>query len=251
MTSDPASSTAATTNPADAIVGIVVALPEELSTLTRRKIAPGECAQMGSLWLAYAGAGCQNATNAAQALLNKGANRLLSWGCAAGLSAEAKPGDLLIPSQVVTADHRYDTDESWRRQVIQALGTALAIHSGPLFTSANLIGASQDKQTIHQRSQAAALDMESAAIAEVAIQARVPFLAIRTVADPVSMDLPQAVQQALNPHGQVELSRLLRYLCGHPWEVTGLIQLGLHFHAAQKTLKIVARQLWGSTLDQS
>jgi adenosylhomocysteine nucleosidase len=35
----------------------------------------------------------------------------------------------------------------------------------------------------------------------------------------------------------------LRFLATHPWEAPSLIKLGLHFHAAQKTLKIIAKQL--------
>jgi adenosylhomocysteine nucleosidase len=35
----------------------------------------------------------------------------------------------------------------------------------------------------------------------------------------------------------------LRFLLTHPWEASGLIKLGLHFHAAQKTLRTIAKQL--------
>jgi adenosylhomocysteine nucleosidase len=77
----------------------------------------------------------------------------------------------------------------------------------------------------------------------VAKNANLPCLAIRSIADPVDQDLPLAVLNSLNADGQVELPRLFRHLFLHPWELNGLIRLGRHFHAAQKTLKTVARLL--------
>ena len=85
--------------------------------------------------------------------------------------------------------------------------------------------------------------MESIAIAQIARQHNVPFLAIRAIADPVDMSLPQTVIQALNSEGDVVLSRLLSYLARHPSELTRLVKLGRHFNAAQKTLKLAARYL--------
>jgi adenosylhomocysteine nucleosidase len=57
------------------------------------------------------------------------------------------------------------------------------------------------------------------------------------------MDLPKAVVHALNEQGQVEMSKLIRFLVMHPWELLVLIKLGIHFHAAQKTLKTTAKYL--------
>ena len=85
--------------------------------------------------------------------------------------------------------------------------------------------------------------MESIAIARVAKQHTIAFLAIRAIADPVNMDLPQAINYSLNAQGDVVLGKLLLFLFLHPAELPGLIKLGLHFNAAKKTLKSVARHL--------
>ncbi len=224
-------------------IGIIVALPEELRTLTQQAIKQGECLQLGSVWIVYSGAGWQNATTAAQLLIAKGVQRLVSWGCAAGLVDTLKPGDLVLASQIVGDDKVFETDKLWRDQLQQQLSPYVSTHSGSLFTSRTLVSSHQAKQQIHQKNQAIALDMESAAIAEVAENAHLPCLVIRSIADPVSQNLPQAVLKGLNANGQVELPRLLRHLCWHPGEVVELVKLGLHFHAAQKTLKTVTRHL--------
>lgn len=238
-----AQSSNALTRNAGTIVGIVVALPEELRTLTRNKLKQGEYCRLGDHWVAFSGAGIENAAKSAQLLLDNGAQRLLSWGCAAGLDNELKPGDLVLANQVLTEQDQFDTAQPWCTDIQQALGNTVPIKIGKLFTSIELVSCSRDKQQIQRRSQAIALDMETAAIAAVARQAGVPFLAFRCIADPVSMDLPKAVLAGLNDKGQIDLAKLLRHLLLHPWEVIGLIRLGLHFHAAQKTLKIVARHL--------
>lgn len=228
---------------ADACVGIVVALPEELATLTSVKLKQGDCRQIGTHWVAYAGAGFHNAATAAQLLADKGVHSLISWGCAAGLAADVKPGDLLLPSQIDNGAQQFDTDSRLSASLCQTLPNTIRVHSGKLYSSDRLVSSSQEKRGIHDQTHALGLDMESVAIADVALRANLPFMAVRSIADPVSQTLPNAVIQALNKQGRVELLKLLRYLFWHPVEIKALIQLGLHFHAAQKTLKIVARGL--------
>ncbi|MGR9116693.1 MAG: phosphorylase family protein [Gammaproteobacteria bacterium] len=228
----------------DGNVGIVVALPEELATLTRQKLVRGQPLKLGHCWIIYSGAGQDNAARAAKQLLEKGVDGLISWGCAAGLADDMKPGDLALASQVLTDGKQYSISIDWHSEVLRRLqDSSITLHAGKLFTSTKLIDRSEEKKRIRQGSQAIALDMESAAIAEVAKLAGLPFLVIRSVADPASADLPGAISASLDNEGQVELARLLRHLLRHPLEVIGLIRLGLHFHAAQKTLKTVARQL--------
>ena len=224
--------------------GIVVALPEELATLTRQKRAQGECLALNDdILVAYSGAGPNNAANAARLLIAKGADRLISWGCAAALSADLRPGHLVIAEQVFFDQQTYETDKRWSHKLRSRLSEKLAVSSGHLQTEMRIVAASNDKRSIHKASNAIALDMESGAIAKVASQTNLPCLVLRAIADPVSMDLPHAVVHALNDQGQVDLGKLLRYLWRHPWEIPALIQLGWHFRAAQKTLKTTAKYL--------
>ena len=85
--------------------------------------------------------------------------------------------------------------------------------------------------------------MESIAIAKVAHKYDLPFVAVRAIADPLSKDLPKAVSHALNDQGEIVIGKLLSFLLLHPGELPSLIKLGLHFQAAKKTLKLVAKEL--------
>lgn len=224
--------------------GIVVALPEELATLTSRKLARGECCQLSAdVLVAYAGAGPNNAASAARLLIAKGADRLISWGCAAALAPQLRPGVLVVADQIFFDRQCYETDKRWSHKMRNRLSERLAVGSGNLSTEARIVALSSDKQLIHRETGAVALDMESGAIAKVASQANLPFLVLRAIADPAAMDLPRAVVGALNDQGRVEMGKLLRHLLNHPWELPGLIKLGRHFGAAQKTLKTTAKHL--------
>ncbi len=233
---------AAATRP---LLGIVVALPEEVATLTKRKLVKGECVAIAeNILLGFAGAGGLNAQQTAQSLLSKGATALISWGCAAGLAPNLKPGDLLLATQVQSAQaSAYPVNADWLAHLHSVLATDLPVVSGTLLESTRIVAASTDKQTLYKQTGAVALDMESAAVFAVGHSAGIPCLAIRAIADPVTLDLPKAVVVALNADGQIELGKLLYFLLSHPWEIPALIKLGLNFNAAGKTLKSVAKQL--------
>lgn len=243
------------------ITGIVVALPQELGTLTTLKVVKGQCVFLNkTLVLAYSGAGVNNAQAAAQLLIAQGATRLISWGCAGALDAHLQSGDLVLADTLISAEGEtiaINADWHYHVKVLlqeskpspfdcstnSQLRTGFVLHCGSLLESKTLVATSHDKQQLHQKTKALALDMESIAIAKVAHAHVLPFLAIRAIADPVTMDLPQAVSHALNEQGDVELRKLLYYLLWHPSELKGLISLGQHFNAAKKTLKLIAKEL--------
>jgi adenosylhomocysteine nucleosidase len=230
------------------ITGIIVALPEELSTLTSKRLKKGCIGHVDeNLWVVCSGAGPEKARVASEALVKDGANCLISWGCAAALDASLRPGDLVLAISCVDADLKaFDlNNKGWVSYVKSSLGNSLSvrIYTGRLAESKNIVSSGREKVQIASATSAIALDMESAAIARVAQTNGLPFISIRAIADPLSMDLPVAVSYSLNEHGDVVLARLLTYLFLHPAELPGLVKLGLHFNAAKNTLKQVAKQI--------
>lgn len=230
------------------ITGIVVALPEELSTLTSKKLEKG-CVEAltDKILVIYSGAGAENARTASELLITQGASQLISWGCAAALDASFRPGDLVLANSCVDTGHvMFDlNNEDWLVHAKSCLAEHLTMrtYTGKLAESKSIVASSHDKAQLAQATGAIALDMESVAIARVVQSHGLPFLSIRAIADPLKMDLPKAVSHALNDQGDVVLGKLLTYLLRHPAELPGLVRLGLYFHAAKKTLKQIAKQL--------
>jgi adenosylhomocysteine nucleosidase len=230
------------------ITGIVVALAEELTTLTSKKMAKGQCHFIADkLLVAFSGVGPVNAKAAAELLVDQGATRLMSWGCAGALSASLKPGDLILANTLIDAEGARDAkccvSSGWHSDAKNRLAASVVAHTGCLAESMSIISNSQDKKQLHSLTGAIAVDMESTAIAKVAGQHTLPFLAIRVIVDPVDMTLPRAINYSLNQQGEVVLGKLLLFLATHPAELPGLIKLGLHSNAARKTLKSVAKHL--------
>ncbi len=226
------------------ITGIVIALPDEINSLTSKKINKGDCVFISdSILVSCSGAGSKNATLASQKLIDKGAKKLISWGCAGALSSELNSGDLILPAQLKSADNQpLATNPLWFSQVIKQL-SALNPTIGILAESTSIVAESQAKQALNKKTYAIAVDMESVAVVQIAKQHKLPALVIRCIADPVEMSLPKSVSYALNDQGDVELPKLLWFLLTHPTELPGLIKLGIHFKAAKNKLKLVAEHI--------
>ncbi|MBS3964702.1 MAG: phosphorylase [Methylomonas sp.] len=226
------------------ITGIITALPQELATLTRLKPDRGACVEQGKgLLLAWSGMGPAYAEITARHMVAQGVRRLVSWGCAAALSPQLKPGDLVIASRVGAEQSRFDTDRDWTAAVLNLLSGELKALSGAIACSDRIVANNVEKQAIFSRSQALALDMESAAIAAVASEQQLPFLAVRAIADPADMTLPDAVARSLKADGTVDLLKVMTQVAWHPGQIPALIRLGLHFGRAQTALKQAARHL--------
>lgn len=230
------------------ITGIVAALPEELGTLTAKKIDKGCVGQLSdNILVICSGAGAENARNASELLVKSGAYSLISWGCAAALDASFRSGDLVLANSCVDAENiEIDlNNKDWVSHVKTSLTKKLPVLTltGKLAESKNIVESICGKLQIADATGAIALDMESVAIARVAQAHGLPFLSIRAIADLLNMDLPKAVSHAFSDKGEIILSKLLLYLLRHPTELPSLLRLGLHFHAAKKTLKLVAKHL--------
>lgn len=234
------------------ITGIIVALSEELNTLKTLPNALWEPSlQRGkfifltdNVLLTYSGSGAENAKKAAELLVSKGATQLMSWGCAAALSPDLKMGDLVLADSLITQnDDEISVHPIWHQHAKNVLGLEINAYKGALIASDSIISTAQAKSDLHVKTGAIALDMESGAIAKVAQHYAIPFLAIRAIADPASMDLPAAVENSLNENGEVAVTRIIKSLVFNPKELPHLIQIGQYFQIAKRTLSNVAKQL--------
>jgi hypothetical protein len=117
------------------------------------------------------------------------------------------------------------------------------VKTGGLAESLSIVSSSKDKKKLSALTGAVALDMESIAIAKIAMEHSLPFLVIRVIADTVNMNLPQAINYSLNTQGEIVMKKLLLFLLLHPAELPDLIKLGLNFNAAKKTLRSIAIHL--------
>jgi adenosylhomocysteine nucleosidase len=221
------------------MLGIVVSLPRELRGLTRQPIPVGAWrAITDSTLVALSGMGAERAQRAGAVLISQGAKALLSWGCAAALADCIAPGSLIIPERIIGASgeiHKVDT--AWHQRLYKSLERKHPVLTAPLVESDAVMKTAAQKRVLARRTQAVAADMESAAQARLAQQHGLPFVAIRAIVDTVSTDIPDNVLKALDPQGDISVWKLLSssYLAPADW--IKILQLGIQFSAAQRTLK--------------
>ena len=223
-------------------LGIIVALPEELKSLTTQTIQTGSSIKLkDDVYLFLSGVGPKRAGEAATLLVEQGVGALLSWGCAAGLVSNLKPGNLLLPERIHSGNGIvFKVDGGWHNRLYELLSGKIHIHKGSLLEHDQLITDPEDKKLLYKASQAIAADMESATIAKVAQNNKLTFLAVKAIADTSNRRIPQCVLNSLDPRGQVRRRVLIKNAMLHPCDWIALVQLGQQFKAANKTLKQVA-----------
>lgn len=191
--------------------------------------------------IGLSGAGPKAAQEMAGRLAAQGATTLVSWGCAGALAEGLQPGDLVIPDQILGTDGvLLDTDAAWRNRLVPLLAMTTPTHQGLLAESAGIVATKADKQSLHTATGAIALDMESAATARTAKDLGLPFLAVRSIVDPVEVNIPPSVQEAFDENGLLHVPKMLLRASTRPLDLVGIIRLGRHFEIAMKTLRRVS-----------
>jgi len=230
-------------------VGVVAALASEARALGPSMPRGGdpplsELAVLGAgSLLALSGIGRAAAAAAAQALVDAGVSALMTFGMAGGLDPALKPGSVVIPREVISPDGtRYAACRAWREQVAAAVSALRAVSEGNLLTSTQAIETPADKAAAFHTTGAAAVDMESAAVAEIAAKHNLPFIAVRVIVDTAADMLPRAVVAASRA-GKVQLARLIGGLILAPREIASMIRLAQRYRIAMHSLRAIGAHL--------
>jgi adenosylhomocysteine nucleosidase len=196
----------------------------------------------GSL-LAVSGIGRAAAVAAAQALVDAGVSALMTFGMAGGLDPALKPGTVVIPCELISSGGgRFAANRAWREQVAASVSALRPVSEGDLLTSTHAIETPADKAAAFRTTGAAAVDMESAAVAEIAADHNLPFVAVRVIVDTAADMLPRAVVAA-SLEGRVRLARLIGGLILAPREIASLIRLAQRYRIAMRSLHAIGAQL--------
>jgi adenosylhomocysteine nucleosidase len=116
------------------------------------------------------------------------------------------------------------------------------VSEGSLLTSAHAIETPADKAAAFRTIGAAAVDMESATVAEIAAKHNLPFIAVRVIVDTAADMLPRAVVAASRA-GKVQFARLLGGLILAPREIASLIRLAPRYRIAMRSLRAIGAHL--------
>lgn len=208
---------------AHADIGIVCALPMELAPfLSRcekvRNYSGGAFTFRGGRYdkirivVAEAGVGFERARRATQALREAHTPKwILACGFCGALRDGVALGDVVVANSIVdvhgqeiTVDLKLSSDP------------ARKLHVGRLLTADHMVREVAEKRSLGERFQAAAVDMETLAVAQVCRDTQTRFMAVRTVSDDLSADLPPEVLSVTGSTGNVRIGATLGALWNRP-----------------------------------
>ncbi len=173
---------------------------------------------------------------AAEALVAQGVRGLISFGLAGGLDPALRPGDLVIPATVRVDATDYPTSD--------LIGPA----TGLLLAGTAIIATRTAKQELFRTTEAAAIDLESGAVAQVAQRHNLPFAVLRAICDPAERNLPPAALSALDQQGAIGLWRVVASIATNPGQIPNLIALARDAGRARRALLDAAQRMnWRNT----
>jgi adenosylhomocysteine nucleosidase len=187
------------------------------------------------------GGSAERARDGARQLAGDGVAGLVSFGIAGGLDPHLRPGTILLPHFVLAENGtRFETAREWRERVSAEAGKNLSIAAGTIAGRDRPVLGAQEKRALFEKTGAAAVDMESHAVAEVAREAGLPFLAVRAIADPAARSVPPWALAGIGPEGQTRPLAVLAEIAFRPWEWPALFHLARDTAAAMAGLRRVA-----------
>ncbi|MFA4874057.1 MAG: hypothetical protein WC956_07105 [bacterium] len=164
----------------------------------------------------------------------------LHVGYCGGADPALAPGDIVIASSVVDActEHRLDADPAnvERAQRICA-DMKLRCRTGGIATVEELVASPHEKAFVGTKLAAAAIDMESTALAAACAAVGVPYLVVRAVLDPLDHAIPD-FSDSLDEAGRPDGLALAEHLLKHPYDALKLPHL--EYFASQARHSITA-----------
>lgn len=159
-------------------------------------------------------------TKTLEALLERHCDPLIvSFGFAAGVSPQCKPGDIVLGEGVAFCHNGRPTSETipcslpgltWIRAALK--GTRRTLHQGVCLGVDTPVLNASDKFQLGQSTDARSLDMESHRVAQCAMQHKLDFLIVRVICDPVERTLDPHILEILRADGTLNPGALVRCL---------------------------------------
>ncbi len=189
---------------------------------------------------------CCNATTTraeshARSLIDWGAAALLSFGTAGGLRPGLPAGTVVIATAIVSpAGDELEIDGEWAARLDNALTPSLDTVRAPIAGAEKPVADVRAKAALGRLSKAAAVDMESHAVARVCASAGLPTMALRVIADPADRRLPPSLVAALSPDGGSLVRRVLLETVRRPGDLPALARLSADYRRALRSLRRAA-----------
>jgi hypothetical protein len=148
---------------------------------------------------------------------------------------------LVVAASVIGPNRsRFPCDPAWCSRLMAVLGANFAVEGSDVVGRDRPVLLSTEKRRLHERTGAAAVDMESHAVARIAAAHGVSFLAVRAIADPVGRDIPSWVPGVVGSDGRPRTRAVIAGIATNLLQLPVLISLGMDSEKAFGSLRRVA-----------
>lgn len=136
---------------------------------------------------------------------------IISVGFAGALQADLKIGNIVVANEIVGLQ-----GEQLKIDVGMSSDAARGLFVGCTLTVDKMVRTIAEKQLLATQTGAIAVDMESLAVATVCRETRTKFMAVRTISDDLSADLPPEVLSLVGETGAVRFGAVIGSLWKRP-----------------------------------
>ena len=180
-----------------------------------------------AIFLAQCGPGPERAARATRRIARlPGKPVLIVVAFAGGLRPDLAEGDVVVCDEALGEGRSegIKADPELADAVEFALTAgALPLRRGPSLTVPRIAGASAKQTFSRDVPRALVVGMEDLGVAQAAAEAKLPWVAVRVVLDPLEQDVPQAVLDCVGPDGNTRVSAAALGFFSKP---SAFIQLG-------------------------
>jgi adenosylhomocysteine nucleosidase len=237
-------------------IGVVAAMPQEIAPLLRRVARYSKDRTAGfqvyrfemagvPVALIESGMGPKHAAAATAALIADAApSCLLNFGFAGGVRPGTGVGDLVLAERVLyLKDGRLDEvpqpDPQLSRLVAGALAAApLTLQRGTFVTAEVITNKAALTGLLEVGVKHPMLEMETAALLQVAAGAGIPVVALRGVSDAAGEELGFSLEEFCDHELRIRVPRVLKTIVIKPWIIPQLIRLSGNTKRAGESLAL-------------
>lgn len=239
-------------------IGLIAAMPEEIRSLigrvgpvSRERLAGFRLYRFTSgatdICLIESGIGTARAAQAARALIDAAApGFVLNIGFAGAVLAGPAVGDIVLAERLLFFKERQFSEQPGLTPALTAelaatvvqhcTGNELRVHRGTFVTTGEII----DKRILAELLPAGAatpvLEMETAAVARVAWERKVPFAAIRAISDGADEELDFSIADFTDREMRIRAWKVLWTLARKPRIIPQLVRLERNSRLAGENL---------------
>ncbi len=226
-------------------LGIIAALPAEAKCLQTKKInfkSPFEIEK--NIFLCVSGIGYNSSIDATKELVKLNVDSLISWGIAGATCDLVTTGDLILARAVRNHKEIYYTSDDWCKRIIQHFkNSSHKILNKDIVSTEKICATSIEKMKLYKETKALAVDMESAAMAKIAIKNNLNFIVIRAIADNAILNIPEIVIKNIDDYGRAKIIKLVVSCIFNPSQINQILLLAKSYKKALESLNNISIEL--------